>query len=279
MTQLSDEMIQSYRAKTFRFLPGRSLTNLQEALEFVEERGFVFLWPIRGVDLPSLWSAVAGPQPVASEHDHPGHITWGWKDEMLNKRCWYYGKLLRRKSTVASLQVLPFFYALSSRVDDIDDFHLAFEEGHLTHEARAVADVLLTKGAQNTIQLRRLAHLSSSSSKSRFDKALSDLQRGLWILPIGVARAGAWRYAHVYEMLDRWLPDTAQKARPIVSEDARTHLTGIYLDAVGVSNMKEVAKLFSWRVEEATDALDRLGNAQLAIALDDRRWATVKLIS
>jgi hypothetical protein len=198
---------------------------------------------------------------------------------MLDKRRWYYGKLLRRKSTVASLQILPYFYALSSRVDEMDDFQLSFEEGHLTHEARTVAAVLLNKGAQNTIQLRRLAHLSSSSSKSRFDKALSDLQRGLWILPIGVARAGAWRYAHVYELLDRWLPDTAQKARTISSEDARTHLAGIYLDAVGVSNMREVAKLFSWRVEDASDALDQLGEAQIATPLDDGHWATVKLVS
>jgi uncharacterized protein YcaQ len=279
MTHLSDEMIQAYCAKTFRFLPGREVTNLNEALEFVVERGFVFLWPIQGVKLPSLWVAVAGLQPVASEHDHPGHVTWGWKDEMLDKRRWYYGKLLRRKATMVSLQVLPYFYALSSRVDEMDDFRIAFEEGKLTHEARAVAEVLLTKGAQNTIQLRRLAHLSSSSSKSRFEKALSDLQRGLWVLPIGVARAGAWRYAHVYELLDRWLPEIAKKARTISTEDARTHLTGIYLDAVGVSNMKDVAKLFNWRVEEASEALDRLAEAQLATPLDDGRWVTVKLIS
>jgi uncharacterized protein YcaQ len=279
MSQLSDDLIQTYRAKTFRYLPDKKLTNLHEALEFVEERGFIYLWPIQGVDLPSLWAAVAGPQPVAAEHDHPGHVTWGWKDEMLDKRRWYYGKLLRRKSTIVSLQVLPFFYALSSRVDEIDDFDLAFDEGKLTHEARSVAQVLLMQGSQNTIQLRRLAHLSSKSSKSRFDKALSDLQRGLWILPIGVARAGAWRYAHVYELLDRWLPETAQKARRISSEEAQTHLTGKYLDGVGVSDTKEVAKLFGWHTEAATEALDRLGKAQLATQLNDGRWATTKLFS
>ena len=49
--------------------------------------------------MPSLWTAVAGDRPVADAHDDPGHITWGWKDRSLDKKIWYYGKILRRKAT------------------------------------------------------------------------------------------------------------------------------------------------------------------------------------
>jgi len=66
----------------------------EQAIAYVEERGFVYFWPIKGVMMPSLWQAVAGDRPVASEHDDPGHVTWGWKDGLLGERLWYYAKVL-----------------------------------------------------------------------------------------------------------------------------------------------------------------------------------------
>jgi hypothetical protein len=39
--------------------------------------------------------------------------------------------------------------------------------------------------------------MSADSAKSRFDRALVELQVGLKVIPIGVAQAGAWNYAFV----------------------------------------------------------------------------------
>jgi len=278
MPYLSDEVLRAYRADTFRLLPGAALASVEDALTFVNERGFVTLWPIKGIDLPSLWTAVSGDRPVASEHDDPGHITWRWKDDMLNRRRWYYGKLLRGKATFVSMHVLPYFYALTERVAELDDYRLAYEAGHLSQEARVVADVLYNKGAQHTIQLRRMAHLSARSSKSRFNKALVDLQRGLWVLPVGVAHAGSWRYAFTYELLDRWLPEISQRARGITMLEARAHLTGLYLDSVGASTPRLIGRLFGWQPKEITSALSRLEEAGCAAALSDGRWVTVKVL-
>ncbi len=278
MPYLSDKVLRAYRADTFRLLPGALITNVEDALTFVEDRGFVNLWPIKGIDLPSLWTAVAGDRPVANEHDDPGHITWRWKDEMLSRRRWYYGKLLRGKATFVSMHVLPYFYALTERVAELDDYRLAYEAGHLSQEARVVADVLYTKGAQHTIQLRRMAHLSARSSKSRFNKALVDLQRGLWVLPVGVAHAGSWRYAFTYELLDRWLPEISQRARGIKMLEARAHLAKLYLDSVGASTPRAISRLFGWQTKEITSALSRLEEAGCAATLSDGRWATVKVL-
>ncbi len=63
--------------------------------------------------MPSLWTAVAGDRPVADKHDDPGHITWGWKYKALGKKIWYYAKTLRKKATMISLEIAPYFYALS----------------------------------------------------------------------------------------------------------------------------------------------------------------------
>ena len=278
MPYLSDEVLRAYRADTFRLLPGGLLTSVEDALAFVEDRGFVTFWPIKGIDLPSLWTAVAGDRPVASEHDDPGHITWSWKDEMLSQRRWYYGKLLRGKATFVSLHVLPYFYALTERVAELDDYRLAYEAGHLSQEARVVADVLYTQGAQHTIQLRRMAHLSARSSKARFNKALVDLQRGLWVLPIGVAHVGSWRYAFTYELLDRWLPEISQRASRITMLEARAHLVKLYLDSVGASTPRLMGGLFGWQKKEITSALSRLEEAGNAAVLNDGRWATVKVL-
>ena len=100
--------LQSHRQRTFGLPPAKRLSSPAQALTFVNKRGFTYFWPIKGIDLPSLWTAVAGDRPVADKHDDPGHITWGWKDGALDKKIWYYGKILRGKSTMISLETVSY---------------------------------------------------------------------------------------------------------------------------------------------------------------------------
>ena len=74
---ISKTNFEAYRARTYRQGRGQQLGSADEAVDYVGERGFVYFWPIKGVDLPSLWAAVAGRRPVADKHDDPGHVTWG----------------------------------------------------------------------------------------------------------------------------------------------------------------------------------------------------------
>ncbi|HET6445765.1 MAG TPA: hypothetical protein VFI27_14425, partial [candidate division Zixibacteria bacterium] len=113
MVEISDSRLDHYRQITYRLKDDLKLQNEADALSFVRERGFVYFWPIKRIQLPSLWGAVAGNRPVADAHDDPGHVTWGWKDAMLDKRQWYYAKVLRGRAMMISLTVAPFFYALS----------------------------------------------------------------------------------------------------------------------------------------------------------------------
>ncbi len=271
--------LRAYRAHTFRLAPGIQVKTPRQALAFVEERGFVFFWAIQGIDLPSLWTAVAGNRRVASEHDDPGHVTWGWKDSLLSQRRWFYAKLLHGKSMMVSLKTLPYFYALSDRLGDLEDYQLAYEAGRLSREARTIADTLRIHGAQHTVALRKLAHLSSQASKRRFDKGLHDLQRGLWVLPVGVAEAGAWRYAFIYELLDRWLPNVAREARRIRPDAARQHLVGLYLDSVGAADTAAVRSLFQWDRTDVVIALEALVSLGAALPLEDGRWASSLLMA
>jgi uncharacterized protein YcaQ len=276
---IDPDHLYNYRAITFHSDSDSALKDVSEAIDFVNQRGFLFLWPVKGIDLPSLWTAAAGDRPIASEHDDPGHVTWGWKDEMLDKKRWYYGKLLRGKATFVSHEILPYFYALTDRVGDLDDYNLLYDEGRLTFEEKSIADAILKHGALHTIELRRKSQMSATSAKSRFERALTALQRGLWILPIGIAEAGAWRYAFIYEFVDRWYPEVVTTARPIGIAEAYRKLTLTYLDSVGVAAVKDVAKLFRWNGKKVKEVLDDLHERSEIISLDDGRWATKKLFS
>ena len=277
--RISQVRLRAYRAGTFRLSRGFRVRTPRQALSFVNERGFVFFWNIGGIDLPSLWTAVAGDRRVPREHDDPGHVTWGWKDSALSQHRWFYAKLLRGKSTMVSLKTLPYFYALSDRLGDLDDYDLAYDAGRLSREARAVADALRLHGAQHTVALRQLTHLASEASKPRFDKALHDLQRGLWVVPVGVAEAGAWRYAFIYELFDRWFPSIARQARDIPRNGARQHLTRLYLDSVGAADVKQVRSVFGWSRPEVEQALEAAVRAGDAVRLDDGRWGTARLLA
>jgi len=246
MPILDLKKLNSHRARAFRLPPSPRLTSPKAALDFVNSRGFVYFWPIKEIDLPSLWTAVAGNRVVADKHDDPGHVTWGWKDNALGKKIWYYAKILRRKATMISLEVAPYFYALSENYGSPEeDYLLAYEEGRLTQAAKQVYEVLLKEGALNTIDLRRAAKLANAK-ESEFNKALEVLQSDFKVLPIGVSEAGAWKYSFIYEIVSRHYPDLPEKARFINEAEARRRLVEHYFASVGAAQERDVNRLFGW---------------------------------
>jgi len=260
--KLSD-IIKQYRAQTFRTTYGQRITTKEQAIKFVNDRGFVYFWPIKGVVLPSLWAAVAGDRPVANAHDDPGHVTWNWKDSLLGKNAWYYAKLLRKKATMISFEVVPNFYALSNNYGSPDDDYLTlYEQGRLTQEAKSIYETLLQKGPLDTIELRRETHLASRTSDSRFDRAMAELQSDFKILPVGVTQSGGWRYAFAYDIVQRHYPEISQKAQNISEIEARQKLSEVFLRSVGAARFEDLIRLFRWsriRVEQSVEELTKQG--------------------
>ena len=249
MPMIDLKKLNIHRARTFRLPPSPRVTSPRAALDFIKERGFIYFWPIKGIDLPSLWTAVAGNRVVADKHDDPGHITWGWKDRALGKKTWYYAKILRKKATMISLEIAPYFYALSENYGSPEeDYLLAYDEGRLTQAAKQVYEALLNEGALNTIDLRRAAKLANAK-ESEFNKALEVLQADFKILPIGVAEAGAWKYSFIYEIVPRHYPDLPEQARMVGERAARTKLIELYFESVGVAQESDANKLFGWKKE------------------------------
>ncbi len=267
--------LEEYRARTFRLLPGTKLKSQEEAVEYVNELGFVYFWPIRDITLPSLWVATAGDRPVADAHDDPGHVTWGWKDSLLGSRAWYYSKILRKRGTMVSMELVPYFYALSENFGAPDEDYLTqYEQGKLTQEAKTVYETILREGPLDTPALRRASRMSSSESNGRFSKALSDLQADFKIVPTAVTDAGAWHYAFAYDAVHRCYPELPDLAHPIGEKEARRKLAETYLHAVGAAQLRDLTRLFGWRppdAERAVEALVQQGVLCRGLELDTRR--------
>ncbi len=88
--------------------------------------------------------------------------------------------MLRRRATLVALAELLYFYALSENYGAPDDYLQEYADGLMTAEAKAIYEALLEHGPLDTIRLRRDARMSAESAKSRFERALVELQ-GVWL--------------------------------------------------------------------------------------------------
>ncbi len=247
MVQLDPEAINSYRLNTFHSEPSSRVRNRDEAIAFVNQRGFIFFWPITGIPMPSLWVATAGNRPVADAHDDPGHITWGWKDSLLGRDVWYYGRVLAHKNCMISLDTLPFFYALSPNFGEPETDYLEdYQKGMLPLEAKNVFEALLKEGPLDSITLRRVAHLTGAGTDSRFNRALEVLQTSFRIAPVGTSTNGAWHYSFVYDLFHRHYGSTIDQSRSISEQVARNHLLQVYFKSVAACTQRDLMKIFRW---------------------------------
>lgn len=267
MWTLSESLINKYQIETFRFADDLRLNSAQQAVDYVNERSFIFFWPVKGLRFPSLWGAVAGDRPVPDEHDDPGHVSWSWKDTLLDKRVWYYARILKKKNTIVSLDTIPYFYALSPNYGSPEeDFQDQYEQGLVPLEAKLIFETLLKKGPLDTISLRKEAHLSGTDSQSPFNRALEILQEQLKVLPTGISEAGAWKYAFVYDLTHRYYPDLMEKARLISETQAVDHLILQYFRSLGISKIKEVSSFFRWPISQVERSIKRLTDREALVS-------------
>jgi hypothetical protein len=271
---MSLEFLEHYHSQTFKPAKVKTLT---QAVKFVDERGFVFFWPIQDFTLPSLWVSVAGFRPVPNNQSDPAHVTWGWKDQMLGERKWFYAKVLRRKGTMIALELAPYFYALSQNYGEPESDYLnQFGEGKMTSEAKRVYEILLEDGPLHTQALRKKAGLRKDMY--RFSKALDELQADFKVMPVKVVEAGRWGYAHQYECVHRHHPEFVEKAGRIGSLEARARILEEYFTSVGAATLGEVRKLFGWDLDDSLEALEQLMNKQKIVGRSEPKNDSVYVL-
>ncbi len=250
--------LQQQRAKNYYQVEKRRLKDAKAIRAFVDDVGIAGLFPVQGMQLPNVYTAVAGyDKPMTNKHDdYAAALAWNTKDSALDKRWWFYAKLLRGKATFLSHDMLPHFYALSENFgDDEQDYLNEYEAGTLTADAKNIYEALLKHGAMHAIEIKRKAGLYGDELKARFDKALTELQTGLKVMPVGVAEAGAWRYVYIYQIVSRWYPDAPKAAEKITRTEARLAILARYLRCAAYSSAREIARTFGWKASEIDKCL------------------------
>jgi hypothetical protein len=261
--ELSLDLLQAARAERYRQRPHLRVQTEEQALEFLNEVGLCLLFSAKGIELPSLWGALCWEDlPLPNHHDnHELGLAWYWKDKLPIEGKVLYGKFLRKKPVFVSLDLVPYFYALSPNYGDpAEDFRQDYLDGRLTVEAKQVYEVLLEQGALPTSRLRLEAGLSGKANAGRFDRALAELQMDFRIAKVAISDANRWGYCYVYDLLPRHLPEAVAAARPISSRQARETLLLRYLQTVIAATPRQVRLLFGWTAQDVARLTGRLAD-------------------
>lgn len=260
---LTLESVQSARAERYHQFPHLRVETEGEALDFLNDVGLCLLFSAKGIELPTLWGAICGEdRPLPNHHDSRelGHA-WNWKDSLPVAGKVLYGKYLRKRPVFISLDLAPYFYALSPNYGDLaEDYLHDYQDGRLPVEAKQVYEVLLDQGALPTSRMRLEAGLSGKSNASRFDRSLADLQMDFRITKVAISDANRWGYCYVYDLLPRHFPGVVAAARQISGRQAQETILLRYLRTVVAATPSQVSRLFGWLPEDVARLSERLAD-------------------
>jgi len=252
------------RDRRFRRLPARRVRGERDALAFVREVGFCSTFYRFPEGVACLWEAVAGKAnprwPRHSHHDVGIGLTWELKDTLPARKRVYYGKLLKGRPLLVSLELFPMFYALVRGRQRARDYRGEYEAGRLSHTARRIMDAMLDEHPQYTRELRANVFMLEPSKTREFERAMAELQQGLWVVKSEERYEPTFSYR--WDLLETWLPDAVAAGRRLSRDAAVAGLIERYTRAVVFTTERQVARLFGLRADEIARAVKALARAR-----------------
>ena len=239
------QAVEAWRDRSFRRLPALKVRGERSALQFVNAVGFCFTLSHFDLPVASLYVAVCGRRnprrPRHTHHDPEIILTWNLKDSLPAKRLVYYGKLAKGKPTLVSLDLFPAFCALIREGKGSGDYILDYRQGRMTRTAVLVLEALHERGALSTPDLRRAAAMHGAERTVEFDRAMAELQRGLWIVKVEEVYDPDFFYR--WDLLDNWLPEPLAASHDIGRGAAVRRLLAAYLRGAGAAQARFLAGL------------------------------------
>lgn len=260
MTPLSPVTLERLRDRTFRRSPALRIRSERAALLFVNSVGLCSTFYRFPEGLPCLWEAVAGRRdprwPRHSHHDAGVGLTWELKDVLPAKRRVYYGKLLKGRPMLVALDLLPCFYALIRGRQRARDYRIEYEAGRLSLTAKRIMDAMLREHPQFTRELRASCFMLEPSKTREFERAMAELQQGLWVVKVEERYEPSFSYR--WDLLEAWLPEPASEGRRLRREQAVEALVARYAESAVFTTLGLMARLFGLPKEEVGEAVSRL---------------------
>jgi len=248
------------RGRRFRQSPALRVRSERAALAFVDDVGFCSTFYCFPEGVPCLWEAVAGrarPRwPRRSHHDSAIGLTWALKDTLPAKRRVYYGKLLKGRPLLVALDVFPAFYALVRGGQRARDYRDEYAAGRMSHTARRLMDAFVREHPQYTRDLRANTFMLGPHRTREFERAMAELQQGLWIVKTEERYEPTFSYR--WDLLEAWLPDAVAAGRRLSRERALGRLIAAYAAAALFTRKRLLERLFGGSAEETARAVRRL---------------------
>ncbi len=252
MTLVRLEDLLRYRDRRFRRLPHLRVRGERSALQFVNDVGFCSTFARFPEGVPCLWEAVAGRRdprwPRHSHHDAGVGLTWELKEVLPARRHVYYGKLLKSHPCLVSLDLFPAFYALIRGRQRGRHYREEYETGRLSLTARRLMDGLSREHPLYTRDLRAQVFMLEPSRTREFERAMGELQQGLWVVKTEERYEPTFSYR--WDLLEEWLPAPVREGRRLQREKALEMLVGKFLEVAGYVDARSVARLFRLGREE-----------------------------
>ena len=260
--------LEALRDRTFRRTPASRIRGAASALRFINEVGFSLTLSDFGLPVPSLRVAAEGRRrpawPRRTHHDPAIILAWNLKDELPARRRCYYGRVVRGKPTLASLEQFANVFALVRGDKGSGDYLVDYRNGELSRPAFRILDALHEHGAQYTPDLRRRAGLTAAEATPAFERAMAELQRRMWVVKTEERYDPSFSYR--WDLLDEWMPDETKRARDIPRGDAAYGILRRYLEAAFYTTPRLAASLFGLPPDLAAAAAERLAQEGRAAA-------------
>lgn len=244
------DALERRRDRTLRRVPALRVAGARRALHFLNDVGLASLYATRALNLPCLWVAICGrrdPQlPHNTHYDPEVGLAWNLKDQLPAEGKVFYAKLIRGKPTFVAWDLFPAVYRLYGPERD---YLSAYRNGLLSPTAKAILDALHRKRPQETFELKLATNLARPSQRRVFDGAIAELQQRLFI---SMREVRYDPFTYVWDLVAERFPEAVKRSRQWNPEEAATHLTRRYLQAVIYASANDVTAVVGDRARAET---------------------------
>ena len=243
----TSEAVEAWRDKVHRKTSRLAVKSKAQAFRFIQDVGFCFAFKAERSESPCLLHAATGRRnpemPQHTHHDPCMNFVWEMKNILPAEKKVYYGKLLRNRPTMVSLEFFPHFYALSRRSGSPDEHLMEFAKGNLSSTAKAIMDALSDSSPQVTKGLKLASGLHTKADRQEFDKAIAELQRKMFIVKTAEHYDP---FTFEWETVLRRFPKETKRSRRISEEQACQKILQKYFENQLVGTVSSIQRLFGW---------------------------------
>jgi hypothetical protein len=263
------ETVEAHRDIAWRRLPELTVDTVEEAERFVTSVGIA--WTLTDVRTPgpSLYIAVCGRRdahmPPNVQKDPEASAAWLLKDDLARRGRVFYGKVLRKRSTLIARELITPVHALLG-IPKKD------ERTRLSPEARAVLAVLRKEWEMASSDLRKD---SGIEDRARFNKAMDELQACMKVIPAEVLYVP--KFTYIWALAEGRFVDEIRAKLPRVEAVAR--LARAYLGAAGQTARGELSSVLGIGRAEAGKANHALVDEGFAIRVSDGVYRLASLVA